>query len=147
MVQNLKIFIFASNVTSRKIPKRWLRIWQEYFQISAPKYGNLAFLFPNFKDFYFCPKLAIRQIRGRWLQIWQWLFEIAAQNTQITHLELNANRSFLVPSLFFFSFWMKVYSFPNSRVLIESFISLIKSFKTFEGADFRHKFNFFFVFG
>ena len=46
--------------------------------------------------------------------------------------------------VYFFSFWMKVYSFPNSRVLIESFISLIKSFKTFEGADFRHKFDFFF---
>ena len=74
--------------------------------------SNMTRIFSNFspkirKSGIFGPKLAIRQIRGRWLQIWQWLFEIAAQNTQITHLELNANRSFLVPSLFFFRFGWK----------------------------------------
>ena len=99
----------------------------------------------------FAPNFALRQIRG--LQIWLCLFKYTAQNTQLSGLQYlhqtllldkldgayckrgncfsnfqpkDLNRVFLVPSLFFL-FWMKVYSFPNSSVLIKNLmIVLIK---------------------
>ena len=51
-----KDFIFSPNFATPQIWGLWFQIWQ-YFQISAPNYGNLVFLAPNLRISIFCTKL------------------------------------------------------------------------------------------
>ena len=87
------------------------------------KHPNIALLVQNWRILIFAGNFRTRQFKGRWLQIWQWIFNILAQDR---------NRAFLAPNLFF-SFYMKLYSFTNSRVLIKSLMlrTLVPSLKFF----------------
>ena len=109
-----KDFICAANFATRQIWERWYQIWQ-YF------YGK------------FQPKKT--QIRHFWSLIWALSFlrenleldkldgvDFKYEHTFSTVQPKDPNRVILVPSLFFVLFWMKLYNFTNSRILIKNFI-------------------------
>ena len=96
MVLILEIFVFSRNFATRQIRGCWFQIWQYYFQISAQKYPNQAFLVPNLTIFIFAPNFGTRKIRGRWFQIWQKYFQVPVRKY--------SNQVFLVPNLVIFIF-------------------------------------------
>ena len=69
LVPNLKIFFFEPNFTSIQTLRRWLQMWQEYFQIPAQRYPNRALLVPKLRIVIFAPNLVTRQIWWRRFQI------------------------------------------------------------------------------
>ena len=144
LVPNLVIFCFLQNFGNRKIWGCWFQIWLYCFQIPIQKYPNQTFLVRNLRIFIFPPNFATRQVWRCCFQIWQYFQIPAPKYANLAFLVLNLgififhsdykydnilstfqpkdpNRAFLVTIFFFFlSFWLKLYSFTNSRVLFKN---------------------------
>ena len=99
-----KDFHFSTKLCNETSLKMLLSIWQ-YFQIPAPKYANLAFLVLNLGIFIFHR-------------------DYKYDNILSTFQPKDPNRALLDTLFFFFffffSFWLKLYSFTNSRVLFKN---------------------------
>ena len=66
--------------------KELIPILQLYFQISAGKCPNKAFLIPNLDIFILAQFFVVRQIWRRWFQIWKYNFQLLCPKiTKIRH--------------------------------------------------------------
>ena len=106
--KNLLFFKLCNKGNSRVLISSMTMV----FQNCCPKDLNKAFFDSKFKNSNFCTKLCNYTISRAFIRNMTIVFIILAKDPK---------RTFLVPNLFF-SFWMKLYSFINSNVLIKNLI-------------------------
>ena len=83
------------------------------FQSCSPKHPNKAFLVPNLRILIFCMKLCNQTNWRALITNMTITFENSSPKTQ---------QSIFGPKFIFFWFWMKLYSFTKSRVVIKNLI-------------------------
>ena len=79
------------------------------FQNCCPRHPKKAFLFPKLRILIFVPLNKLEGVDNKYDNSFS-IFQLK-----------DPNRAFLVPIIFFW-FWMKLYVFTNSRVLIKNLI-------------------------
>ena len=110
LVPNLRVFIFCTNLCNKTNSRALIANITMAFQHCSPKHSNKAFLIPNLR---ICTKLCNKK---NWRALIANITIVFQHSSPKTQIELFGSK------FIFFSFWVKVYIFTNSRVLIKDLI-------------------------